>query len=194
MTKPNLYDPLTYHNLMAGLIVYFERQPRIRLDAVDQVAGPEIYALFYTGGFEAYRSISDTYHPIYVGKAVPPGARKGTTVDEAAPVLQRRIREHRRSIADTENLVVREFTCRSLAVVPVWITLAERFLIDYYKPVWNLSLDGFGNHDPGAGRRQGEVSWWDTLHPGRSWTRRLRQSKSTEDARRLADQFFKDTL
>ena len=41
-------------------------------------------------------------------------------------------------------------------------------------PVWNLCLDGFGNHDPGAGRRQGEASWWDTLHPGRRWASQLR--------------------
>ena len=94
----NLYDPLTYDNLMAGLIVYFERQPRVSLSGVADVSGPGIYALFYRGTYEAYQSISETSTPIYVGKAVPPGARKGTTVDVEAPALQRRIGEHAGSV------------------------------------------------------------------------------------------------
>lgn len=60
-----------------------------------------------------------------------------------------------------------------MAVVPVWITLAERFLIEHYKPVWNVCLEGFGDHDPGKGRRDSQRSWWDALHPGRSWAHKL---------------------
>jgi len=30
--------------------------------------------------------------------------------------------------------------------------------------VWNVVIDGFGNHDPGAGRYNGERTRWDTLH------------------------------
>ena len=178
----DLYDPLTYDNLMAGLIVYFERQPRVPIEAVADVSGPGIYALFYVGEYEAYRPISGTSKPIYVGKAVPPGARKGATVNVESPALQRRISEHTRSLNEAANIAVADFECRYLAVVPVWITLAERFLVDHYKPVWNLCLDGFGNHDPGAGRRQGEASWWDTLHPGRGWANQLRRVKTEVDA------------
>ena len=174
----SLYAPLTYDNLMAGLVVYFERQPRVSLESVEDVEGPGIYALFYRGGFDVYRPISGTSEPIYVGKAVPPGSRKGAAVNENAPALRRRIGEHTKSIAEAENLAVAEFECRFLAVVPVWITLTERFLIDHYKPVWNLCLDGFGNHDPGAGRRQGEASWWDTLHPGRPWANKQVQVRT----------------
>ena len=47
--------------------------------------------------------------------------------------------------------------------------MAERFLTEHYKPAWNLCIEGFGLHDPGSGRRLGEASWWDTLHPGRKW-------------------------
>ena len=93
-----------------------------------------------------------------------------------------RISEHTRSLKEAANIAVADFECRYLAVVPVWITLAERFLVDHYKPVWNLCLDGFGNHDPGAGRRQGEASWWDTLHPGRGWANQLRRVKTEVDA------------
>ena len=186
----DLYDPLTYDNLMAGLIVYFERQTRVSLAAVADVRGPGIYALFYRGAYEVYQPISGTSTPIYVGKAVPPGARKGTTVDVEAPALQRRISEHTRSIDEASNLALADFECRYLAVVPVWITLAERFLVDHYKPVWNLCLDGFGNHDPGAGRRQGEASWWDTLHPGRQWASQLRRVKTETGARDRITQFM----
>ena len=188
----DLYDPLTYDNLMAGLIVYFERQPRVTLPAVADVGGPGIYALFYRGTYEAYQSISGTSTPIYVGKAVPPGARKGTTVDVEAPALQRRISHHMRSIDEASNLALVDFECRHLAVVPVWITLAERFLVDHYKPVWNLCLDGFGNNDPGAGRRQGEASWWDTLHPGRRWAGQLRRVKTESGALDRIAQFMSE--
>jgi len=184
----DLYDPLTYENLMAGLVVRFEQQPRLALTAGVDALGPGIYALFYLGNHEAYQSISGTQSPIYVGKAVPPGSRKGGEVNTETPALQRRVAEHARSLEQANNLVVDDFECRYLTLVPVWITLAERFLIDHYQPVWNLQLDGFGNHDPGRGRRLGEVSWWDTLHPGRPWARELRQVKTEVDALRRIDQ------
>ena len=91
----SLYDPLTYDNLMAGLVVSFERQPRRPLQTVADVQGPGIYALFYVGALDVYQPISGTSEPIYVGKAMPPGSRKGARVNEAAPALQRRIGETR---------------------------------------------------------------------------------------------------
>ena len=111
-------------------------------------------------------------------------------VDERSPALQRRIREHSKSIDEAANLEVSDFSCRYLAVVPVWITLAERFLIDYYKPVWNLCLDGFGDHDPGKGRRNSQRSWWDTLHPGRKWASGLGTDKKQEEAEQNVASFF----
>ena len=137
--------------------------------AVADVEGPGVYALFYSGSFSVYQAIAGDERPIYVGKAVPPGSRKGTGADARKPALRGRLREHAKSIADTRNLRVADFTCKHMAVVPVWITLAERFLIQHYRPVWNLCLDGFGDHDPGKGRRNSQRSWWDTLHPGRPW-------------------------
>lgn len=186
-----LYDPLTYDNLMAGLALHFHQrtlQPlAATLDA--DVQGPGVYALFYAGSFAAYETIANAETPIYVGKAVPPGSRKGAGADAASPALRRRLREHAKSIGATENLRVADFTCKHLAVVPVWITLAERFLIEHYKPVWNLCLDGFGDHDPGRGRRDSQRSWWDTLHPGRSWATRLTGRDATEAETMVVDFF-----
>ena len=180
-----LYDPLTYDNLMAGLALHFQQRARRSLATAAEdveIQGPGIYALFYSGNFDAYAVIAGGARPIYVGKAVPPGSRKGSGVDASQPALRRRLREHAKSIDVTENLRVADFTCKHLAVVPVWVTLAERFLIEHYKPVWNLSLDGFGDHDPGRGRRNSQRSWWDTLHPGRGWAARLagRDGKEAE--------------
>ncbi|MEE1273759.1 MAG: Eco29kI family restriction endonuclease, partial [Olegusella sp.] len=39
--------------------------------------------------------------------------------------------------------------------------------------VWNMLVEGFGNHDPGKGRRQGMRPLWDMLHPGRPWAEKL---------------------
>ena len=185
-----LYDPLTYNNLMEGLVSYFKQQDMKRMDSIEGVEGPGIYSLFYSGDMAVYEPIAAGVQPIYVGKAVTPGSRKGASVDESNPALQRRIHEHAKSIRQADNLEVSDFSCRYLAVVPVWITLAERFLIQYYRPVWNLCLDGFGDHDPGKGRRNSQRSWWDTLHPGREWASRLEGGKRREDAEWKVTDFF----
>ena len=185
-----LYDPLTYENLMAGLALHFGEQAKVALDGIEDVAGPGIYALFYAGPFGAYSPISGTSAPIYVGKAVPPGSRRGEDVDVSRPVLRQRLREHARSIAAADNLDLPDFTCRHLSVVAVWITLAERFLVNHHRPLWNVCLDGFGDHDPGRGRSGSDRSWWDTLHSGRPWAEKLQANKSEADALTMIRAFF----
>ena len=189
-----LYDPLTYDKLMLGLTLWFERVDKSRLDSIDeqQVRGSGIYALFYTGSLGAYSPISDGKRPIYVGKAVPPGSRKGgMSVNVENPALRTRLNSHLKSVRDAENLEAGDFLFRSLAVVPVWITLAERFLIDNYNPVWNVCLEGFGKHDSGKARSAGKRSWWDVFHPGREWARREQiGDKSIQDADLMLKTYF----
>ena len=104
--------------------------------------------------------------------------------------MRDRLSNHGCSIDAATNLNIDDFLCRFLAVVPVWVTLAERFLIDYYRPVWNIGVDGFGNNPQGQNRATGDRSWWDTLHPGRSWASQ-RTPKGTEaEAMALVAQFF----
>ena len=189
-----LYNPLTYQNLMVGLATYFQGiQTGPMGDALAQtpvVNGPGVYAIYYRGNLDFYQPISDGREPIYVGKAVPPGARKGRTPNTGAAALHARLREHAKSIDEADNLSIEEFQFRCLPVEPVWITLAERFLIDRHQPVWNLSVDGFGKHDSGTARRGGERSWWDTLHPGRAWAMQESSSRSQEEAQSRVRQFF----
>ncbi len=85
-----------------------------RIDAVppDPFPGAGIYALYYIGKFPAYakvveKNLNDQWAaPIYVGKAVPPGARKGGYGLGEVPgeVLYRRLREHAESIQQADNL------------------------------------------------------------------------------------------
>ena len=166
---PDLWDPLTYETLMAGTVAHFEKQEPRSLGSSAAVGGPGIYALYYKGGIPVYQPIAGGKHPIYVGKAVPPGARKGGEGNVKAPALRNRLREHAKSIAAASNLDLEDLSFRALAIVPVWIVFAEQALIKRYHPVWNTYLEGFGKHDQGRNRAATTRSWWDTLHPGRPW-------------------------
>lgn len=53
------------------------------------------------------------------------------------------------------------------------ISTIEASLIKINTPLWNSSLDGFGNHDPGSGRYEQAKSDWDVIHSGRIWAERL---------------------
>ncbi len=120
-------------------------------------SGSGVYAIFYQGSSKIYEGVRslDSAKPIYVGKAVPPGSRKGGKQLSSARPLFSRLMEHSTSIQNAPSLEISHFRCRYLVVTPLWITMAERFLIEHYKPVWNLCIEGFGNHDPGSGRAQG---------------------------------------
>ena len=180
---PPLWDPLTYDNLMAGTVAYFETQEERLLADGATVDGPGIYALYYKGAMVEYQPIGDGTRPIYAGKAVPKGSRTGgAELDVQHPALRDRLRQHARSVEQVTNLSVEEFSYRALAIVPVWIVFAEQALIKKYKPVWNSCLDGFGKHDQGRRRRATERSWWDTLHPGRPWTEGETEIKTIEEA------------
>ena len=192
---PVLWDPLTYENLMEGTVAFFERQRRRPISDTSTADGPGIYALYYEGTMTEYREIADGERPIYAGKAVPKGARKGgEEVDLDHPALRDRLRQHARSIEQVNNLSLNDFSYRALAIVPVWIVFAEQALIKKYKPVWNSCLDGFGKHDQGRNRRATERSWWDTLHPGRSWTEGETETKTIEEARQKIQNFWSESM
>lgn len=184
------YNPLDYDNLTKHCVEELMSRDIVELPIKEQVNGAGVYALFYRGDFGPYRSVRspDATWPIYVGKAVPPGARKGARHGGPSTALFKRLREHAESIQAAKNLRLESFLCRYLVVTPIWITMAERLLLERYQPIWNVCIEGFGLHDPGKGRHAGELSWWDVLHPGRSWASRLRQTRTRKEAeRRLKD-------
>lgn len=177
------YDPLSYDVLARNLLDEFIRRPPQALSSIltSTFDGAGVYALYYKGDLSFYAGIRslDAQTPIYAGKASAPGARTGVTVARGVrtPALRSRLRAHHGSISAAESrattqgipgLRVADFQCRYLVTIPLWITLAERLLLERYKPLWNSeSLPGFGIHVPGERRARGSRSWWDTLHPGR---------------------------
>jgi hypothetical protein len=181
------YDPLDYGNLTLNCVRELMSRGPYTLPLAHQFTGAGVYALFYSGDFPSYTTIRspDATRPIYVGKAVPSRGRVGVSRGNATAgrPLSSRLDQHARSIQQATNLRIEDFQCRYLVVTPLWITMAERFLIEHYRPIWNVCLDGFGNHDPGKGRHAGELPWWDALHPGRPWAARLRQTRSAVAAK-----------
>jgi len=96
------------------------------------------------------------------------------------------LHDHAKSIEQAKNLDLVEFQIHTLVVVPVWITLAERFLINHFRPVWNTMIDGFGNHPPGRGRRDMQCPRWDIVQPGRPWAAALQAAETAEEIAKLA--------
>jgi len=183
--KMHPYDPLNYDNLARNVVsALLDRQPEA-LPPPEAYDGSGVYALYYSGNFAAYAPIAKVRNaiPIYVGKAAPQGARKGGTFFAAGDrrSLYNRLAQHAKSIECAENIDLSDFSCRYLVVVPVWIGLAERFLIEHFKPLWNLVVDGFGNHDPGKGRKAMKRPCWDILHPGRPWAEKLVAAETAGD-------------
>ena len=174
---PQAYDPLDYDNLARNVVRALMEQSCQNLPPAP-FEGVGVYALYYVGNFDCYKAVRGEDTPIYVGSAVLAGRRKGSGKSGAGRMLHNRLVQHAKSIQQTENLHLEDFRCRYLVVVPVWIELAERFLIEHYRPIWNTVIDGFGNHDPGAGRKDMKRPRWDILNPGRGWAKRLKPAEA----------------
>jgi len=185
------YNPLEKENLGKSVAESLLNSSPIPLGKLKTFSGAGIYAIYDTGDFptsfpltKLNASPQELKAPIYVGKAIPTGGRKGVIDPEISAKgqkLYKRLDEHRKSIDDATNLKIEDFWFRNLVVDDVWIPLGESLIIQHYHPLWNLVVDGFGNHNPGSGRFAGKRSSWDTIHPGRSWAEQCAPSKLTED-------------
>jgi hypothetical protein len=180
------FNPLDRKNLGASVAEAVLSQAVHPLGALPKFTGVGIYALYYTGDFKPYaelakRNKGDKFAaPIYVGKAIPEGARKGGGVGAGnnGKALWKRLNEHATSIKQAENLDIADFHCRFLVVEDIWIPLGESLVIARYSPPWNSIVDGFGNHTPGAGRFKGMIPRWDVLHPGRPWALKCERKRA----------------
>lgn len=190
MTSP--YNPLDKLRLAESVMNALLKSQPGPLPPPEEFLGAGVYAIYYTGDFPEYREIArqnadnQWKQPIYVGKAIPAGGRKGGFGLSTSPgkVLFNRLNEHAESIRAAEGrgtLRLADFRCRYLVVDEIWIPLAEGLLIQTFQPVWNKIVDGFGNHDPGSGRYGGARPSWDVLHPGRSWAERCAPGRYTVD-------------
>jgi hypothetical protein len=175
------YNPLDKKNLGRSVAEALLLRPVASLSQTGDLVGAGVYAIYYSGNFAPYRPVSDRNRgdvfsqPIYVGKAVPKGARKGGLSYDATTgrSLRDRLRQHAGSIIEARNIDVGDFHFRSLVVDDIWIPLGENMMIEEFRPIWNLVIDGFGNKAPGRRRETQYRSAWDVLHPGRIFAQRL---------------------
>jgi Eco29kI restriction endonuclease len=180
------YNPLDKGNLGVSVREALLKQPVLPLLELlvksknryaNKFLGAGIYAVYYIGDFPVYKSVADQNRenqfaaPIYVGKAVPEGARKGGLLDPAkgTNALFDRLKIHAQSIDEVSNLRLEDFHFRYLVVDDIWIPLGEAYMIERFQPVWNKKVDGFGNKTPGERRKTQFTSLWDTVHPGRHY-------------------------
>jgi hypothetical protein len=175
------YNPLDKINLarsIEGEILKRECEP---LASTDHVQGAGVYVIYYLGGFGPYAPLAAANRevcklPIYVGKAIPKGGRKGgmpTASPTTGTALASRLRKHALTVRATSTLDIADFRFRYLVLDDIWIPLGENILIETFKPLWNIAVDGFGINDPGKGRTAQKRSPWDVLHPGRDYAARL---------------------
>src|SRR5260370_5574027 len=182
------FNPLDKLNLAESLADAMLKRPVSPLAPTEKFDGAGVYAIYYSGDFSAYEPLArenrgdNPQKPIYVGKAVPPGARKGGFgLGAPGKVLFSRLNEHARSISEAKNLELEHFSCRYLVCDDIWIPLGEALLIQRLQPPWNVLIQGFGIHTPGKGRRKQVRSMWDTVHIGRSLAKGLPPNPLTEE-------------
>jgi len=169
------YNPLNVGELGKSVARALMAYQSCSLPLDESIEGGGVYTLHYRGALKAYAGMSDR-EPIYVGKADLPGKRQGQSGASGsfkARSLNQRITKHAETISSARNLRVSDFRCRWLVLDPIWVGLTEQVLIAEYRPIWNVIVDGFGNNDPGKGRRKQKRSQWDTIHPGREWAEKL---------------------
>lgn len=180
LNKP--YNPLEKANLAESIARRILDSTVRPLADTARLTGAGVYVIYYSGKLDLYAPVARKNagkafeQPIYIGKAIPKGGRKGGLSEDAAArgtALRDRLAQHLTSVSEGQGLAASDFHYRCLVVDDIWIPLGENMLVEQFKPVWNLVLDGFGNKDPGRRRANQYRSPWDVVHPGRSFTAKL---------------------
>ncbi len=173
----HVFNSPEFEEIIKDTIRFFNGTPIQPVPPVESFEGAGVYALYYIGNgglYQQFHQINRLEYrlPIYVGKAVPRGWRQGRTTASSSTELYRRLGDHAKSIRAAQNLNLSDFLCRFMILeneASSLIGTVEAALIRTYLPLWNCDIDGFGNHDPGSGRYNQEMSEWDLVHPGRKW-------------------------
>lgn len=167
-----VFDPGNPRTVGFFVALALTAQPRKVLSDLKSFYGAGIYALYYDGPFKAYKAISKTETPIYVGMALQGAYGKDGPTTQGTP-LAARLNEHRKNIARAaETLDLGDFSYRALVVQSGWEGPSESYLINMFRPLWNKEtgiLYGFGKHGDSSDTRKNKRSPWDTLHSGRKW-------------------------
>lgn len=182
--EKHVYRNDVFSEMLKDAVRFFHGTPVFPIPPPEPFVGAGVYALYYIGQNGIYskfgREINRTAYnvPIYVGKAVPEGWRQSRNLSatDGNSKLYSRIREHFRSIQSARSLSAGDFHCRFMIFegeARNMIAAVEAALIAEKTPLWNSVVDGFGNHAPGAKRKDGRLPAWDAIHPGRGWTSQM---------------------
>ena len=191
--KEHVYTNDAFVELVKDAIRFFNGTPVHSLPPPESFLGTGVYAIYYIGSNPLYKKYAELNrlaygHPIYIGKAVPRGWRQARVSDDAlnqSRELFGRLRERSRSITLGDGLNIDDFKCRFVIFEDAgsdMIGTIEAALIKLNKPLWNMAVDGFGNHDPGSGRYEQARSGWDVIHPGRRWAEKCKGVHKSEKA------------
>jgi hypothetical protein len=181
----HVYKNDAFAELVKDAIRFFNGTPVHSLPPPEIFLGTGVYTLYYTGRNPIYKKYAElnrlSYNfPIYVGKAVPKGWRQARVSDNKSTQskeLCNRLKEHSRNITAGAELSLDDFFCRFVIFEEEssdMISTIEAALIKLNRPVWNVAVDGFGNHTPGNGRFEQAKSDWDVIHRGRSWAEKCK--------------------
>lgn len=175
------FDPGNPDTVGRLVVIALMAQDRVPLAEIRPTYGSGVYAIYYIGPHPAYAEVSGTETPIYVGKADPDEPRAAAPREQGVRLFGR-LADHRSAIREVEEyadqagsadpLRITDFECRRLVCATNAQLVAERYLIDIFKPAWNAETRicfGISKHGDNAQTRRNKKSPWDVLHPGRAW-------------------------
>jgi len=176
-----------FQKVVGKAISFLEKSPTYSLPIRSKFSGCGVYVLYYIGELELYKNLEKKHDidfstkPMYVGKAVPSGWRKGRKSTKESYNLWKRIKEHANSIAQAQNLDPNDFKYQYMILDGDLVSSVEAALIRQHKPLWNCVIDGFGNHHVGRTRFYQAKPDWDVLHAGRPWADNMLGDASSKD-------------
>lgn len=157
------FNPLSPDAIDRTIIAEFYRNQNLHpLADLSSFDGEGVYFIFS----EKLPYYHDKFQPIYIGKAVNRGGRKGL-MSSVGKALYSRLGNHAKSINLAKNLDIDDFKFKVLTMDQVWIAYCEGVFIRHFQPIWNTGYEGFGNKEPGVTRATQKLSLWDRTHPGR---------------------------
>ncbi len=175
------FDPSNPDTVGRLVVMALLAQDRIPLSEIRPTYGSGVYAIYYNGRHPTYEEITGTETPLYVGKADPAEPQAATPREQGVRLFGR-LSDHRRAIKRAEDYTVArglssllrvvDFDCRRLVCATNAQLVAERHLIEIFKPAWNSETKicfGISKHGDDSDMRRNKRSPWDVLHPGRDW-------------------------
>ena len=175
------FDPANPDTVGRLVVLALLAQERVPFRELRPTYGSGVYAIYYVGQHPAYSEITGTETPIYVGKADPDEPRAANPRQQGVRLFGR-LADHRDAVREVEEyatsngladpLSVDDFECRRMVCATNAQLVAERHLIEVFKPAWNSEMKicfGISKHGDNAETRRNKKSPWDVLHPGRPW-------------------------